>query len=231
MSISPSAPQPMTNDLMVDSIASQLYRVLRDRITSGFYPPGDRLDPQAVAREFGVSRTPVRDAIAQLDHDQLVETRPRSGTFVARPGIRDVHEVCQLRKGIEWVATGVAAATMPLSKIADLRAEAEEAIVALRNGDFEPFFHSDMRLHREIVAETRNERMMKARGSVEPFIAWLRVLGATGPHRAEGSSARHLQILDAMAARDVVAAREAAAIHLDEVEEWTTEDMRNSAPD
>jgi DNA-binding GntR family transcriptional regulator len=231
MSISPSLPQSTTSDLMVESIADQLYRVLRDRITSGFYPPGVRLDPQAVAREFGVSRTPVRDAIAQLDHDQLIETRPRSGTFVARPGIEDVHEVCQLRKGIEWVATGVAAATMPMSKIADLRAEAEEALVSLRNGDFEPFFHSDMRLHREIVAETGNARMMRARGSVEPFIAWLRILGATGPHRAEGSTARHLQILDAMAARDVAAAQQAAAIHLDEVEEWTTADMRSSASD
>jgi DNA-binding GntR family transcriptional regulator len=231
MSISPSLPQPTTSDLMVESIADQLYRVLRDRITSGFYAPGVRLDPQAVAREFGVSRTPVRDAIAQLDHDQLIETRPRSGTFVARPGIEDVHEVCQLRKGIEWVATGVAAATMPMSKIADLRAEAEEALVSLRKGDFEPFFHSDMRLHREIVAETGNARMMRARGSVEPFIAWLRILGATGPHRAEGSTARHLQILDAMAARDVAAAQQAAAIHLDEVEEWTTTDMRNSASD
>lgn len=218
----------MHSDVMVESIADQLYRVLRDRITNGFYTPGDRLDPQAVAKEFGVSRTPVRDAIAHLDHDQLVETRPRSGTFVAKPGVKDVREVCQLRKGIEWVATGVAAASMPLTQIADLRAEAEEALQALRKGNYEPFFHSDMRLHREIVAETGNERMMRARGSVEPFIAWLRVLGATGPHRAEGSTMRHFQILDAMAARDVASAQHHAAVHLDEVEAWTTEDMTNA---
>lgn len=76
------------SDVLIESIADQLYRVLRDRITSGYYTPGDRLDPQAVATEFGVSRTPVRDAIAHLDHDQLIETRPRSGTFVAKPGVR-----------------------------------------------------------------------------------------------------------------------------------------------
>jgi DNA-binding GntR family transcriptional regulator len=224
-----AAQLPGRSALVVESIADQLYRILCDRIVTGVFAPGARLDPQAVADEFGVSRTPVRDALAQLEHDQLIETRPRSGTFVARPGVRDVHEVCQLRKGIEWVATGLAASRMPSALIADLRAEAVDALAAVDKGDFEPFFASDFRLHREIVAATGNERLIRARGSVEPFVAWLRILGATGPHRARGSTERHLQILDAMAARDVAAAQEAAAVHLDEVEEWTVADMDSNA--
>ncbi|GAA4058182.1 GntR family transcriptional regulator [Actinomadura miaoliensis] len=224
------APRPSDRQsLVVESIAGQLYRILCDRITTGVYAPGSRLDPQAVADEFGVSRTPVRDALARLEHDQLIETRPRSGTFVARPGVNDVHEVCQLRKGIEWVATGIAATRMPAGQIADLRAEAVEAAEAIGKGDFGPFFASATRIHREIVAATGNERLVRARASVEPFVAWLRVLGATGPRRAEGSTRRHLQILDAMAARDVAAAQEAAAVHLDEVEEWTVADMQSQA--
>jgi DNA-binding GntR family transcriptional regulator len=211
--------------LVVESIADQLYRILVERITTGVFVPGSRLDPQSIADEFGVSRTPVRDALARLEHDQLIETRPRSGTFVARPGTSDVREVCQLRKGIEWVATGLAAAVMPAAQIADLRAEAVEALDAVDRGDFAPFFASDFRIHREIVAATGNERLVRARGSVEPFVAWLRILGATGPHRARGSTRRHLEILDAMAARDVAAAQEAAAVHLDEVETWTVADM------
>ncbi|GAA5157468.1 MULTISPECIES: GntR family transcriptional regulator [Amycolatopsis] len=215
--------------LVVESLADQLYRILCDRIVTGVFAPGSRLDPQVIAQEFGVSRTPVRDALARLEHDQLIETRPRSGTFVARPGVQDVREVCQLRKGIEWVATGLATELMPDSLIADLRAEAVEALSALDKGDFEPFFASDFRIHREIVAATGNERLVRARGSVEPFVAWLRILGATGPHRARGSTERHLQILDAMAARNAAAAQEAAAVHLDEVEEWTVADMNSHA--
>ncbi|MEV0616636.1 GntR family transcriptional regulator [Nonomuraea sp. NPDC050404] len=217
------------SSLVVDSIADQLYRILSERITTGVFEPGSRLDPQAVAEEFGVSRTPVRDALARLEHDQLIETRPRSGTFVARPGVTDVREVCQLRKGIEWVATGIAATLMSEAQIADLRAEAVEALAAIDKGDYDPFFISDMRIHREIVAATGNSRLIKARGSVEPFVAWLRVLGATGPHRTKGSSHRHLEILDAMAARDVASAQHAAAVHLDEVEEWTVADMESNA--
>ncbi|CAK7286346.1 MULTISPECIES: GntR family transcriptional regulator [Streptomyces] len=211
--------------LVVESISEQLYSILCDRITTGVYAPGSRIDPQAIATEFGVSRTPVRDTLVRLERDRLVETRPRSGTFVTRPSRQDVHEVCQLRKGLEWLATGVAAEAMPLEQIADLREEAVAALRAAEQGDYEPFFASDTRIHHEIIAHTDNSRLIAARESVEPFVYWLRVLGATGPHRLAGSTRRHLEILDAMAARDIAAAQEAAALHLTEVEEWTLADM------
>jgi DNA-binding GntR family transcriptional regulator len=215
--------------LVVESIADQLYRILVERITTGSFAPGARLDPGSVAAEYGVSRTPVRDALARLEHDRLIETRPRSGTFVARPGTTDVHEVCQVRKGLEWVATGVAAKVMPAAQIAELRAEAVEALEQADRGTYEPFFQSDSRIHREIVEATGNTRLVASRASVEPFVLWLRVLGATGTHRLAGSTRRHLEILDAMAARDVEAAQRAAAVHLDEVEEWTVADMESHA--
>ncbi|WP_242535980.1 GntR family transcriptional regulator [Streptomyces albidoflavus] len=214
-----------SNPLVVESISEQLYSILCERITTGIYAPGSRIDPQSIATEFGVSRTPVRDTLVRLEHDRLVETRPRSGTFVTRPSRHDVHEVCQLRKALEWAATGVAAQAMPAGQIADLREEAVAAMRAAERGDYEPFFASDTRLHREIIEHTGNTRLITARESVEPFVYWLRVLGATGPHRLAGSTRRHLEILDAMAARDVAAAQEAAAVHLVEVEEWTLADM------
>ncbi|WP_226873295.1 GntR family transcriptional regulator [Microbispora sitophila] len=218
---------PSRPSLKVESIADQLYRFLCDRITSGHYRPGQRLDPGAIAAEFDVSRTPVRDALVRLEHDNLIETRPRSGTFVARPDVNDVHEVCQVRKGIEWLATGIAAVKMSDAQIADLRAEVVEAQEQAEKGSYEPFFASDTRLHREIVAATGNQRLIAIRASVDPFVQWLRVLGATGTHRTAGSTARHLQILDAMASRDVAAAQQAAAVHLDEVAAWTAADMES----
>lgn len=225
----PPRPHSTEPALVVGSIADQLYGILCDRITTGVYAPGSRLDPQSVAKEFGVSRTPVRDTLVRLENDRLVETRPRSGTFVTRPSRHDVHEVCQLRKALEWLATGVAAANMPKDQIADLRAESVAALKAADKGDYDPFFASDTRIHREIVAATGNSRLISARESVEPFVYWLRVLGATGRHRLAGSTQRHLEILDAMAARDTETAQEAAALHLVEVEEWTLADMASHA--
>lgn len=218
-------------ELVVDSIASQLRRILAQRIATGALPPGARLDRAAIAAEFGVSNAPVRDALQRLEVDQIIETRPRSGTFVAMPTIADVHEVCQLRKGIEWVATGLATTRMSRELLEELRAEVVAAEEAAEEGDFEPFFASDGRLHREIVAATGNERLIRAREVVEPFVYWLRILGATGEHRIAGSTRRHLEILDAMLAGDADAAKRAAEAHLDEVEEWTAQDMRGVLPE
>jgi DNA-binding GntR family transcriptional regulator len=213
--------------LALEPIADQLYRILSERIAGGTYRPGQRLDLSALAEEFGVSKTPVRGAMARLEFDRLIETRPRSGTYVARPGVQDVREVCQVRKSIEWLATGISTRSMPAARIADLRAEVVEAQQQAEQGNFEPFFASDTRLHNEIVACTGNQRLIDFRSSVEPYVNWLRILGATGTHRTAGSTARHLQILDAMAAGDAEAAQAAAALHLDEVEAWTVEDMES----
>lgn len=227
-------PKVITSDadapeLVVQSIADQLYHILCRRIVTGQYHPGQRLDPQAIAEEHGVSRTPVRDALAQLEVDRLIETRPRAGTFVVQPGVDDIAHVCQLRKGIEWVATGLATPIMAEETLLSLRDEAHAALAKAEEGDFEPFFAHDARLHREIVRATGNMWLVQARTTVEPFVLWLRILGATGLHRVKGSTARHLDIIEAMLARDSETAQAAAALHLDEVGAWTVADIDASA--
>lgn len=212
--------------LLSSSIADQLHDILCHRIVTGVYQPGQRLDVQSIAQEFGVSKTPVRDAIFELESDRLVETRPRSGTFVATMTLHDVHEVCQLRKGVEWVATGIAATQMSDDAITALQKEAEAAERAAREGDFEPFFTSDTNIHTEIVRASENSRLLQVRTSVQPFIDWLQFIGATGVNRVLGSSKRHFEILAALANRDTEAALAAAAVHLDEVEAWTVADMK-----
>lgn len=228
MSTVPQYPRQVPNGLNIEPISDQLYRILSRKIVTGAYEPGQRLDPHAIAIEHGVSRTPVRDALARLANDLLIETRPRAGTFVAIPTLDDVTHVCELRKGIEWVATGIATTTMPVEHMKALREEILEADAAAREGDFEPFFQSDERLHREIVAATGNRRLVQVRASVEPYVYWLRVLGATGTQRVLGSSRRHLQIVEAMLSGDSEEAARQAALHLDEVCEWTIADLEGS---
>ncbi|KAA5611423.1 GntR family transcriptional regulator [Rhodovastum atsumiense] len=206
-------------------ISDQLHRILVERIVTGAMRPGQRVDPGAIAEEFGVSRAPVRDALKRLEFEQLVETKARSGTAVTIPSIADVREVCQLRKGIEWVATGLATPLMSEAQLRELRHEIEAAQKAADRGEYEPFFQSDARLHKSIVAASGNERLIAVQTSFEPYVSWLRVLGATGVHRIAGSTAHHLRIIDAMLARDAVAAQAAAARHLDDVERCTVEDF------
>ncbi|MEW2548201.1 GntR family transcriptional regulator [Streptomyces sp. NPDC047002] len=226
------ADRPAT--IVTDSLSEQAYRLLRDKIVRGDLRQGQRLDLTALSQEAGVSRTPIRGALARLEADQLVLTRPRSGTFVAVITERDIDEVCGMRQAIEWFATYEATSRMPDEVKEDLRREIEEADRAMERGDFEPFFHSDMNLHRTIIRYSGNTRMMAVRDSLEAYLEWLRIAGASGTHRTGAAAARHHEIVDAMLAGDAERAQNLASLHVSEVRAWTLADFRElglGAPD
>jgi DNA-binding GntR family transcriptional regulator len=218
-------PVPPDIEIVTDKLSDQIYRLLRSRIVYGRLAPGRRVDLPALIAELGISKTPLREALARLEIDGLVITKPRSGTYVATLTTKDIREVCELRRGIEWAAAPAAARNVPVELLHELRAEIVEAERLAQQGDYEPFFVSDQRLHHTIVGYSGNERLIRARDSVEPYVQWLRVVGATGPHRISGSSRRHLKIVDAMLAHNPTATANQVATHIQEVMAWTIEDF------
>ncbi|BBG03772.1 MULTISPECIES: GntR family transcriptional regulator [Pseudonocardia] len=211
--------------LVTESLADRVYRVLREEITHGRLAQGERLDVTAISETMGVSKTPLREALGRLETDQLVITRPRSGTFVARITAEDIAEMCGMRKAIEWFATFEATHRMPDRVKLELREEIEQADRAMADGDYQPFFTSDMNLHRTIIEHAGNTRMIAVRDSIEAYVEWLRIAGATGIGRTGGAAARHHEIITAMIDGDAEKAQQAAVVHIDEVRDWTLEDF------
>lgn len=82
------------------------FRYLQDKLASGVLSPGDRLSDLALAREMGISRTPVREAINQLASEGMVEMRPHEGAFVRRLSRQDIRELYELRQVLESYAAG-----------------------------------------------------------------------------------------------------------------------------
>jgi DNA-binding GntR family transcriptional regulator len=91
------------------TIKQHVYRIIRGRLESGTLRPGVRLSDDALAREIGVSRSPVREAIGQLTTEGLVEYRPRRGCFVRIPGRDEMQELYEARMALESFAAGKAA--------------------------------------------------------------------------------------------------------------------------
>ena len=81
----------------MSSMRKQIYVTLRSRIISKELPPGFRLREQDLATEFGASRTPVREALLDLEKDSLVNTIDRAGTFVAKVSFEDLKEAFEVR--------------------------------------------------------------------------------------------------------------------------------------
>ena len=108
---------------------------LRKLILSGDYPPGALLPELFLAQEFNVSRTPIREALKQIEQEGLVEIRPRVGTFVRQPTRREIVELFELKGGLEGLAAGLFARRGAVPELEVLRRNVEESRRAVRSGD------------------------------------------------------------------------------------------------
>lgn len=94
--------------MRIDS-TTKAYNFIRNKILDGTYAPGTNLSANALSAEVGVSRTPVHDALRQLETDGLVIIRPKLGAMVKFMNLKDFKELCWMRKVLESNAAGLAA--------------------------------------------------------------------------------------------------------------------------
>jgi len=211
---------------MSELLQERAYRLILDRIVRGSLPPGGRLSEPDLADEIGISRTPVRDAVTQLQCEGLIERKPRYGTFVRELNENDIKELYELREGLESFATGLAAERISegdLERLAGLlektmsiadslkRSGAEE----LSGGPMRTFLAADMGFHAIIIQSAGNFRITK-------IIAQSHILSGIFSrqrisHRLEVVRKvvkSHSLILKALENHDPEAASEAVASHI-----------------
>ena len=103
------------------ALVDELAAAIQARVLSGEIATGTRLRQESLAAEFGVSRTPVREALRKLQASGLVDVQPRRGALVRRPGARDVREAYEVRAELEGLAAGLAAARIRDEELRRLR--------------------------------------------------------------------------------------------------------------
>src|SRR6476469_2614612 len=124
-----------------------VYAALRDAIIATELEPGRQISENEIADKLGVSRTPVREAVARLRDDQLVEIVPQLGTFVSRISVAGVDDAQFLREALECSAVRLAAEGVDKSGMADLRALIAGQEIARDASDASAFFALDYELH------------------------------------------------------------------------------------
>jgi DNA-binding GntR family transcriptional regulator len=128
------------------NLYERVYIYLWDKIVLNQLPPGSRINYEELIEELGVSKTPLRDAINRLQQEGLIEVKPRSGTFVSIPKVKDIIEIYDVRKALESQAVQLASQRIPKIELESLLREAEHAEAEIKNGNVEPFFQADRRL-------------------------------------------------------------------------------------
>jgi DNA-binding GntR family transcriptional regulator len=130
--------------------ATLVYDVLRDDILSLRRKPMDLLSEKELEAHFGVSRTPIREAILRLSDDGLVDIFPQSGTFVSRIPRRALYEAILVRKALEITTVGHAVDKMTPAGIRLLDRNLDDLDACLRNGDVTAFHRLDIDFHKLI---------------------------------------------------------------------------------
>lgn len=150
----PASLEPI--DLRRDSLTSQVHDAIRDAIVSKRLPPGIRLSEAALAEQFGVSKTPVREALLRLMAVGLVETEGSRGTRVVTPSRDRIRYAYEVRGGHEFTAARLAAARAGHREVADLQHFAEQSVVRAEAGDASGFREFDARFHRGVASAAAN---------------------------------------------------------------------------
>jgi DNA-binding GntR family transcriptional regulator len=159
---------------LVDSLAAQLHA----RVLSGDLAPGTRLRQEALADEFGVSRTPVREALRKLQAGGLVELRPNRGAFVRGISPREIRDAYEVRATLEGLAAELAAGHVSHDQVERLRVAQAQFREALART-------IDLRRSGAAVGEEETERWGRANDEFHQVIqeaAGNEVLGATLTH-------------------------------------------------
>ena len=143
------------------SLRGRVFEKLREDILSGVYKDCDELREITIGEEMGVSRTPVREALRQLELEGLVVMIPRKGAEVARITEKDLRDVLEVRCSLEELAAELAAERMDEEGKAKLDKALQEFEVAIESGDNAAIADSDMEFHDIIFDATGNPRLIQ----------------------------------------------------------------------
>ncbi|MFM1653171.1 GntR family transcriptional regulator [Brevibacillus sp. B_LB10_24] len=201
------------------NLHERVYLYLRDKIVHNQLKPGSRIDYDELMAELGVSRTPVRDALNRLQLDNLVEVRPRSGTFVSTPSKKAIKDLYNVRKPLESLAVELAAPFIPDDCYLRLLEEAELAEEELRKGNPTAFFESDRNFHRTLISYSDNTRLIVIMDSLEVQVKWFGILMTKNLDRPYRAIEMHKKIVTAMRDKKIQEAKQLMDMHIEEVKQ------------
>lgn len=187
---------------------------IADEIVSGVLEPGTPLDEQELASRFGVSRTPVREAIRQLSASGLVSVRPHRGAVVALPTPSQLNDMFEAMAELEALCAGLAARNMTVPERRGLEALHNDLRLLVHEGDPASYHEKNEAFHAAIYAGSHNgylaELTLMTRTRVAPFRrAQFRATGRLG-----GSYQEHDLIVQAILRGDHQGASEAMRAHI-----------------
>lgn len=197
-----------------ESLARLAYDALLKSILSGELNSNEIYNEMALAKELGISRTPVREALLELSVQGLVKFLPRKGITVCRFTRQDIVEIFEIRRAIETACVEKIARMSPRPDLHRIQKTIAEQRAAISNHDLEAFLHADRDFHVRFSELTTNRRMKETLENVRNMIHLMGDQALRIPGRAKIVVKEHEAIVRAVKKGKPDAARQAMLDHL-----------------
>ncbi|WP_246078393.1 GntR family transcriptional regulator [Modestobacter excelsi] len=193
-------------------LSATVKRLVLDRIVGGHYRPGERIVEFKLAKELGLSQSPVREGLRELAAVGIVTIHPRRGARVRLPSAKELADVSLVRAEVDALAARLAAERIPDSTLDALEGLVADMSARLDDGDFSGVTDADVRFHHLIAEASENHALQRAFDQLAPFARTFITLTLPGVD-VRGIVAEHVPILAALRARDPERAAAAARAH------------------
>lgn len=184
--------------------SDQAYDHLRQAILTGVLARGERIREAAVAREIGVSRTPIREALRRLQTEGLVEFSANRGAQVSTWSRKDLAELYELRALVEGYGARLATASITDEEVEALTSVAErmEALVATQRVDVSEVTRLNSEFHHRVLAAAQNDQVINLAASLQNVPLMHQTFDHYDSAEMQRSLMQHREILQALTQRD-----------------------------
>lgn len=196
------------------SLRGRVYGSIRDDILNGRYQQNTELKEAAIGAELGVSRTPVREALRQLELEGLVNIIPNRGAYVNMITAKDVQDIYMIRSMLEGLC-----ARWATEYITDEQLEALEETLCLseyhtKKGNCEKLYELDSQFHEQLYSASNSRILNHVLSDFHDYVKRVRRVTLATQGRSEKSTMEHRAIFEAVRGRDAGRAEELAKVHV-----------------
>ena len=196
------------------SLRGRVFHKLRDDILNGKYKENEELKEVAIGEEMGVSRTPVREALRQLELEGLVQIIPNRGAFVTGIQAKDVRDIYMIRSRLEGLCARWACEKITKEQMESMEENVYLAEFHASKGNMEQMAELDNNFHRTLYAACDSKMLEHLLIDYHQYVLRIRKKTLSTPERAKASNIEHHGIMEAIRAGNADLAEELAAQHM-----------------
>ncbi len=204
----PANPVPIMNVALARpaiqrrSLHDELTERLRALITRGDLAPGEKVPEKELCKQFGVSRTPLREALKVLASEGIVTLRPNRGAMVSSLTAEELEEVFPVMGALEALSGEIACKRITDREVQAIRKLHVVMVEHWKRGELQPYFRLNQRIHEAILEATRNDTLKSIYRGLSGRILSARYIANMSPERWAKAVEEHEAILKALDDRD-----------------------------